>query len=138
MPHQCVRCNTFYDDGSAEIITGCKCGSRLFFYVKKDAIEKAKTLTANLTIEQKTQIEEDVLDIVGANDPDEPVVLDLESVRVTGPGKFELDLVQLFNKEYPVVFKMAEGKYVIDVPETFQRRHELGAPAKKTRKNSKK
>jgi predicted nucleic acid-binding Zn-ribbon protein len=52
-------------------------------------------------------------------------VLDLESIRVPEPGKFELDLMQLFNKENPVVFKLAEGKYVIDVPETFQRRSEL-------------
>ena len=31
MPHQCVRCNKFYDDGSIEIIKGCTCGGRLFF-----------------------------------------------------------------------------------------------------------
>jgi len=29
MPHQCVRCNTFYDDGSAEILKGCK-------FIRKD------------------------------------------------------------------------------------------------------
>jgi predicted nucleic acid-binding Zn-ribbon protein len=125
MPHQCVRCSKFYDDGSAEILTGCKCGSKLFLFVKQESIDKAKTITTSLTNEQKTQIEEDVLDIVGATDADEPVVLDLESIRVPEPGKFELDLMQLFNKENPVVFKLAEGKYVIDVPETFQRRSEL-------------
>ncbi|MBW2964440.1 Zn-ribbon domain-containing protein [Candidatus Woesearchaeota archaeon] len=125
MPHQCVRCGTFYNDGSIEILKGCSCGSKLFFFVKKESIEKAKVISTNLTTEQKLQIEEDVLDIVGAKDTEEAVVLDLESVRVTEPGKFELDLVQLFNKEDPVVFKLAEGKYVIDIPETFQRRNEL-------------
>ena len=30
MPHQCVRCNTFYDDGSNVILKGCSCGGRLF------------------------------------------------------------------------------------------------------------
>ncbi len=125
MPHQCVRCNTFYEDGSQEILKGCKCGSRLFFFVKKESIEKAKVISNNLTVEQKEQIQEDVFDILGAQNIDEPVVLDLESVRVTEPGKFELDLVQLFNKEYPVVFKMGEGKYVIDVPDTFQRLHDM-------------
>ena len=121
MPHQCVRCNTFYDDGSAVILKGCNCGSRLFFFVRKSSLEKAKTITTNLTKKQKIQIEEDVLDIIGNKDIDEPVVLDLETIRVTEPGKFELDLVQLFNKEQPLVFKLAEGKYVIDVPESFQR-----------------
>ena len=35
MPHQCVRCGTFYDDASKEILEGCSCGAKLFFYVKK-------------------------------------------------------------------------------------------------------
>jgi predicted nucleic acid-binding Zn-ribbon protein len=131
MPHQCVRCNTFYADGSVDILKGCKCGSKLFFFVKKESIEKAKTITSQLTQEQKVQIEDDVYDMLGAEREDEPVVLDLESVRITEPGKFELDLVQLFNKEYPVVFKLEEGKYMIDIPETFQRRHELTSDGKK-------
>jgi hypothetical protein len=121
MPHRCVRCNTFYDDGSAEILKGCKCGSKLFMYVKKEAIEKAKTLISNLSPEQKVHLEAEVFDIIGDRELDEPVVLDFESIRALGPGKYELDLVHLFNKEYPIIFKLEEGKYMIDVPETFQR-----------------
>ncbi|MBN1544943.1 hypothetical protein JW898_05795 [Candidatus Woesearchaeota archaeon] len=127
MPHQCVRCGKFYEDGDSTLLQkGCSCGSRLWFFVKKESIDKAKTINTNLTQEQKVQIEEDVREIIGETDPDEPVVLDLESIRVTEPGKFELDLVQLFNKDKPIVFKLAEGKYLIDIPETFQRRRELG------------
>jgi predicted nucleic acid-binding Zn-ribbon protein len=126
MPHQCVRCGKLHTDGDSTLLTkGCECGSRLWLFVKQDSIEKAKKITTTLTEEQKIQIEEDVREIVGAENLDDPVVLDLESIRVTEPGKFELDLVQLFNKEKPVVYKLAEGKYVIDVPETFQRRSEL-------------
>ncbi|MFC1741451.1 Zn-ribbon domain-containing protein [Nanoarchaeota archaeon] len=126
MPHQCVRCGKLHDDGDSTLLQkGCECGSRLWFYVKKDQIEKAKKITTTLTDEQKVQIEEDVKEIVGADDPDAPVVLDLEAIRITEPGKFELDLVRLFDKDKPVVFKLAEGKYIIDVPETFQRRSEL-------------
>ena len=126
MPHQCVRCGKLHDDGDSTLLKkGCSCGSRLWFFVKQESIERAKEITTNLTNEQKDQIEEDVRDIVGAETDDEAVVLDLESVRVIEPGKFELDLVQLFNKENPVVFKLAEGKYMIDVPEAFERRYEL-------------
>ncbi|MFH1668864.1 MAG: Zn-ribbon containing protein [Candidatus Woesearchaeota archaeon] len=123
MPHQCVRCGKLHDDGDSTLLKkGCECGSRLWFFVKQESIDRAKTINNNLTEEQKLQIEEDVLDVVGADrEGDEAVVLDLESVRITEPGKFELDLVQLFNKENPVVFKLAEGKYVIDVPESFER-----------------
>ncbi|MBI5398505.1 hypothetical protein HZB03_03500 [Candidatus Woesearchaeota archaeon] len=121
MPHQCVRCNSFYQDGSEVILKGCSCGARLFFYVKQESIDNAKRMNARLSDRDKQQIEQDVLDLVGVED-DEPVVLDLETIRVTRPGKFELDLVQLFNNENPLVYKLDEGKYVIDVPETFLRR----------------
>ncbi len=113
MPHQCVRCNTFYEDGSAEILHGCSCGAKLFFYIRKEKLSRMKELAVNLTENEKKQIEEDVLDLVGEGS-EEPVVLDLETIRVVQPGKYELDLVQLFKKE-PVVYKTGEGKYIIDL-----------------------
>ena len=120
MPHQCVRCSTFYDDGAQEILKGCSCGARLFFYIKKEKLEAAKkVLPQDLKPEQKKQIEQDVLNLVGAKD-DSPVVLDFESIRVLEPGKYELDLVQLFNGA-PLIFKLEEGKYVIDIAESFDR-----------------
>ncbi len=120
MPHQCVRCNSFYDDGSNEILKGCSCGSKLFFFVKKEALEKAKEepLT-NLSEEEREQIEKDVFDLIGdAREEDKPVVLDFESIRVLKPGKFELDLVHLFKND-PLVYKLEEGKYMIDIPGMF-------------------
>ena len=44
-----------------------------------------------------------------------PVILDLESVRVIKPGKFEIDIVSLFNKRRPLIYKLEEGKYIIDL-----------------------
>lgn len=119
MPHQCVRCNTFYDDGAKEILTGCKCGGRLFFYIKKDKLERIRSLTVNLTKLEKMQIEQDVFDLVGEDiDRNEPVVLDLESIRILKPGKYELDLVHLFKNE-PLIYKVEEGKYIIDLIRSF-------------------
>jgi len=120
MPHQCVRCNTFYEDGAEEILKGCSCGSRLFFYVKKSNLEKSKELTESLTEEEKKQIEKDVYDLIGSREDSEPVVLDLESIRILKPGKYELDLVHLFKKD-PLVYKTGDGKYMIDLPETFKK-----------------
>ncbi|MEM3374570.1 MAG: Zn-ribbon containing protein [Candidatus Woesearchaeota archaeon] len=121
MPHQCVRCGTFYQDGSNEILKGCKCGAKLFFYVKKEKLDEMKEVTAKLTKNEKQQIEKDVFDIIGLQETyEEPVVLDLESIRIQKPGKYEIDLVSLF-KENPVIYKLAEGKYVIDLPETFSK-----------------
>ena len=117
MPHQCVRCSTLYEDGSNEIIKGCSCGGRLFFYIKKEKLEEARQVTdnINLTEEDKKQMEKDVFDLVGHDiDTEQPVILDLESIRVAQPGKYELDLVHLFKGE-PLIFKLEDGKYMIDI-----------------------
>ena len=122
MPHQCVRCNTLYDDGAKEILKGCKCGGKLFFYIKKDRIEDAKKEAQKIKLSksEKEQIEKDVFDLVGSEiDRDKTVVLDFESIRVLKPGQYELDLVSMFKKE-PVIFKLEEGKYMIDIAESFK------------------
>ena len=121
MPHQCVRCNTLYQDGAKEILSGCSCGARLFFYVKKEHIEQGKELISNLSDDDKKHIEDDIREIVHLQqDDDQPVVLDFESIRVLKPGKYELDLVHLFKKD-PLVIKLDEGKYVIDLAQAFKK-----------------
>jgi len=62
----------------------------------------------------KKQVEEDVRSILKIEDDSKPVILDLESVRVLQPGKFEIDIVSLMNRR-PIVFKLQEGKYLIDI-----------------------
>ena len=122
MPHQCVRCNKLYDDGAKEILSGCNCGGRFFFYVRKEKLEEAKKVTKELdkmSLPDKEQMEEDVKDIIGAKDEDRPVVLDLETIRVIGSGKYHLDLVDMF-KGKPLVFKLEDGKYFIDLAQSFQ------------------
>ena len=123
MPHQCVNCNTIYQDGSREILDGCsECEGKFFFYIKKDRIEEARKRANNLSSNQKEQIERDVLELIGDDyDRDKPVILDLESINVLGPGQYELDLVNLFTDNQPLIYKLEEGKYVIDVIETFNR-----------------
>lgn len=126
MPHQCVRCNTFYDDGSEELLKGCHCGGRLFFYVKKEKLEQSKKILEDIKLSEseKEQIEKDVFELVGSEvDKEEPVILDLESIRVIKSGKYELDLVHLFKGD-PIIFKLQEGKYMIDLVETFKRARE--------------
>ena len=122
MPHQCVRCNTLYQDGSQEILKGCSCGARLFFYIKKTAVEAGKELASELTEEDKKHIEEDVSEILHLKqeDLDRPVILDIEAIRVLKPGKYELDLVHLFKKD-PLIIKLDEGKYFIDLAQAFKK-----------------
>jgi len=122
MPHQCVKCSTFYEDGATEILNGCTCGGKLFFYIKKERLEEAKKLSKQLKLssDEKEQMEKDVFELVGVDtSKDAPVVLDFESIRVLKPGQYELDLVSMF-KDEPLIFKLEEGKYVIDIAESFR------------------
>lgn len=117
MPHRCVKCGAVYDDASATLLKGCTCGSRFFFFFKKQETEEE---IKNLTKEEVIEIEEDVKEILGPQMDDKPVILDFESIRVKEPGKFEVDLVNLFKNE-PLVYKLEDGKYVIDLASTFKR-----------------
>jgi len=124
MPHQCVRCGKFYDDGAEEILKGCPCGGRLFFYINKKKLEESKNIVTDLTAQEKNEIEKDVFDLIGIEGGvEKPVVLDLESIRILKPGKYELDIVNLFRKR-PLIYKLEEGKYLIDLPESFKKKEE--------------
>ena len=121
MPHQCVRCDTLYDDGAQEILKGCSCGAKLFFFIKQEKLKEIQEKTENLSQKDKEEIERDIFDLVGSDiDREEPVVLDIEAIRILKPGKYELDLVHLFKND-PLIFKLEEGKYMIDLIETFKK-----------------
>lgn len=126
MPHQCVSCGAFYEDGAREILQGCSiCSGKLFFYVKQERIEeirKEQPQMFNLSKEDKKQIEEDVYDILGTDvDRSKPIILDIESIKILKPGKYELDLVNLFKKKQPLIYKLEDGKYMIDIIESFKK-----------------
>jgi len=122
MPHQCVRCSEIYDDGNQVVLKGCPCGGKLFFYIseKKLKLLQARDDAVELSEKEKKTLEKDILDIVGSKKSDDPVILDFESINVKTPGKYEIDLVNLFKKE-PLIFKLEDGKYVIDVPSAFEK-----------------
>ena len=125
-PHQCVRCGAKYPDTSDVLLKGCSCGSRFFFFYKQSAVDKdeGKILQEleNLTQEERKEIEKEIttdIEEIIENPEDKPIVLDIESVRIVKPGKFEIDLVSLFKRK-PLIYKLSEGKYIIDLVSTFQ------------------
>lgn len=119
MPHQCVHCSKIIEAGSKEILEGCNsCNGKFFFYIRDEQVEEIKKsqeipIPEFQTIDKK-RVEEDVRSILKIEDENKPVILDLESIRVMGPGKFEIDIVSLINRK-PIVFKLQEGKYLIDI-----------------------
>ena len=125
MPHQCVHCSKIYPNASKELLEGCECGSHFFFFISEKALEmqkerKEEPIQMNIPEEDKKEIEKEVREMMGIDDDETPVILDLESVRVVSPGKFEIDLVNLFNQKRPLIYKLEEGKYIIDIASSFK------------------
>jgi len=121
MPNQCVHCGKIYPDAAPELLRGCSCGSRFFFFVRKEQLDELKNKKVELEGLDKKKVEEDIREMIGLEEEREiPVILDLESVRTLGPGKFEIDLVNLFTKKRPLIYKLEEGKYIIDLASTLR------------------
>lgn len=121
MPHQCVRCGKQIDDGSREILEGCsECSGKFFFYIKKrEQVEETKEITDNLSKSDIDEMEKDVRSLMGEKKTDRPVILDLETVKTVGPGKFKIDISALMRGE-PIVINISDGKYFIDLASAFK------------------
>jgi len=113
MPHQCLKCETVFDNTSNAIIQGCpNCGSKLFLYIKKIAKE---TKEIELSKDEKEIILKEIESISEIEETNKPIILKLENVRVVSPGKYEIDINQLMKKEKPLIYKVQDGTYVIDI-----------------------
>lgn len=121
MPHRCTHCGKIYPDDSSELLKGCACGCKFFYYIKTENIKASEEKIIEFNKADKIQIEKEIREITGLDKkPEKPVILDLESVKILGPGKFEIDLVNLFSKERPLIYKLGEGKYIIDLANSFK------------------
>ncbi len=136
MPHQCVKCSRIIPAGSKELLNGCEsCEGKFFFYVKQEQLDKIKkTSILEIPEDEREAVEFDIREMVGITDEETPVILDLESIRAVGSGKFEIDVVNLFNKKRPLIYKIEEGKYLIDLATTLNNSVKNMREIKKPRK----
>ena len=119
MAHQCVHCGRILREANNEILEGCaSCGGKFFFFIRDENLDNQKNQESlklkEFSKNEKTKIEKDVRDILKIDDELSPVILDVESIKILGAGKFEIDIVSLMNRK-PVVIKLEEGKYIIDL-----------------------
>ena len=124
MPHQCVRCGRMYDDGSSEILKGCSCGAKMFYFIRPEKLKaiQEKQEAEKVTEQEQAQIEKDVYDLIGDEiDTEKPVILDIESIEILKPGKYKLDIVKLFKAKEPLIYKLEDGKYIVDLVESFKK-----------------
>jgi hypothetical protein len=113
MPHQCVKCGKIYDDASKELLAGCSnCNGKFFFFIKQSKLKS--DFVDKLSKDDIDKMEKDIRGLIPEIKSTEPVILDLETIRVLGPGKYEIDVARLMRGK-PVIIQAGEGKYYIDL-----------------------
>ena len=116
MPHKCTQCGREFEDGSTKILKGCpSCGGKKFLYIREaerhDDVLKEKTLD-----EIARETGEDVLEVRRDRRKEEIEVFErIESIRILGPGSYELNIEKLARSDEVVLGLEKEGKYVVDI-----------------------
>ena len=116
MPHKCTQCGREFEDGSTKILKGCpSCGGKKFLYIREaerhDDVLKEKTID---DIARETG--EDVLEVREDKRRAEIEVFErIESIRILGPGSYELNLERLARSDEVVVGLEKEGRYAVDI-----------------------
>ena len=108
MYHKCVKCERIYEQASEEILNGCVCGSKLFYFVK--------SYTANKKKNTKDTVSEDIDYFYELEDDEnrEIIIFDIEAINIKSSGKYELNLDGLMNNN-GLIYKYGDGKYSIDL-----------------------
>jgi predicted nucleic acid-binding Zn-ribbon protein len=111
MFHKCVKCGQMYEHAAEEILSGCSCGSKMFYFVRSDTGSNGKKKknapdTHSEDIEYFYELEDD--------ENKEIIVFDIEAINVKSNGKYELNLDGLMNSD-GLIYKYGEGKYSIDL-----------------------
>ena len=139
MPHRCTRCGTVFEDGDAAILSGCpNCGWNKFLYVRKGE-ETRENQDRPAEEEQKLDLESSFDEVV--RNIDEALASEeeseenekeaekedkerVESVRILGPGSYELNLDSLFGRKELVMAIKEEGSYALHLPSVFSSQRE--------------
>ena len=140
MPHRCTRCGTIFEDGDPVILSGCpNCGWNKFLYVKKE-LEGSENQGKPALEEQKLDLESSQDEVVRSidealaseqeNKKQEPEIEAkteeerVESVRILGPGSYELNLDSLLERKELVMAIREEGSYALHLPSVFNQQKE--------------
>ncbi len=149
MPHKCTRCESIFDDGAPVILSGCpSCGWNKFLYVKEEEKERAEKEASegdegeagrgtghHAVIDESSghkpedkpagKIIREIDEIIGPEKKDRSISEDegerVESVRILGPGSYELNLESLFDRKEIVMAIKEDGTYALHLSSMFKR-----------------
>nr|WP_321497256.1 Zn-ribbon domain-containing protein [uncultured Methanolobus sp.] len=141
MPHKCTRCESIFVDGASVILSGCpNCGWNKFLYVKDEELENespegpeiAETegehvideTSSEKTDEHSESIIREIDDILGVEKKESSVTEEegerVESVRILGPGSYELNLDSLLDRKEIVMAIKEDGAYALHLGSVFK------------------
>ncbi|MDI6888149.1 MAG: Zn-ribbon domain-containing protein [Methanocellales archaeon] len=115
MPHKCTRCGKIFKEGASEILSGCpSCGWNKFLYV-----------TGAETSESEAIDIEELISKVEVEEREKPKDVDshkVESVKIVGPGSYELNIESLLDRPEIIMALKEEGTYMVHLPSIFESR----------------
>ncbi|MBN2111405.1 MAG: Zn-ribbon domain-containing protein [Methanosarcinaceae archaeon] len=140
MPHKCTRCGSIFEDGASVILSGCpNCGWNKFLYVKDDEPESSekevpegeekdgehKIIDESHDHAHDEKIIREIDDIIGHEEEKKSVTEEegerVESVRILGPGSYELNLDSLLDRKEIVMAIKEDGTYALHLPSVFKK-----------------
>jgi predicted nucleic acid-binding Zn-ribbon protein len=136
--HKCVRCGIIYQDNDSSVLTGCKCGSTFFLYLKTKADAKQiesmekelKTKHTSLEKELKKQIKKRKTrrkkgrrKLKVERKPKRKIKrskFGIETVKIPKEGIYEINIDALMKKR-PLIILERSGIYFIYLPSLFEK-----------------
>ena len=134
MPHICTRCNSVFESGE-DILRGCpSCGWKKFMFVRKmpqgrdtSSVSQDRIISRAMGVrvppkkrEMPQAIDRDEQSIKENDNGEKPEGEKLESIKITAPGTYELNLPSLFERE-ELIMAVKEGTYFIDLTSVFRK-----------------
>jgi predicted nucleic acid-binding Zn-ribbon protein len=116
MAHKCTKCGREFADGSTEILRGCpSCAGKKFLYVRES--ECHTDVPEEKPIEELTPEKKQETPGVQTGPQKDVQIYDrVESIRILGPGSYELNIEKLAKSDEVVVGLAKEGQYIVDIP----------------------
>lgn len=111
MVHTCAKCGKVYPDSSPEILRGCSaCGGRKFYFERAEAAHRKHDHKPRAAPEPHVE-HEGAPEESSPDDPHDRV----ESIRILGPGTYELNIEKMARSDDRVVGLGKEGSYAVDL-----------------------
>jgi len=115
MPHKCTQCGREFRDGSTEILRGCpSCDGKKFLYVS-ERVRHHDVLNEKTIEEIASETKEEVLEVKTPEKKHVDSYERVESVRIVGPGTYELNIEKLASTDERVIGVGKDGSYVVDL-----------------------